>query len=250
MADISATTPQHSHLPDTASPHASSHARVNVGETERWLSIIGGGALLAYGLRRSLGSLVLALGGGALLYRGVSGHCSVYDTLGVDTADANTADGVTVEAAITVNKPIAEVYRFYRNVENHPRFVSHLESVRSLDGDRSHWVAKAPLGAAIEWDAEIVDEQENALISWHSLPGADVDNAGTARFQALPNNRGVEVHVKLDYTPPGGAAGKAFARLLSGLTGARLREDLRHFKQILEAGERPTTVDQPAGQPA
>jgi uncharacterized membrane protein len=212
--------------------------------------MIGGGALLFYGLRRSLGSLALAVGGGALLYRGLSGHCPVYGTIGVNTADQSTEDGVTVEAAVTVNKPIAEVYRYYRNLENHPRFVSHLETVQSLEDGRSHWVAKAPFGTSIEWDAEVVDERENALISWRSLPGADVDNAGTVRFQELPNDRGVEVHVRLDYTPSGGAAGSALARMLNTLTAAQLREDLRRFKQILEAGERPTTIDQPTGQPA
>lgn len=245
MAELPTTTPQH--LPDTAS-HSPSQPPVNVGETERWLSMVGGGALLVYGLRRSIGSLMLAIGGGALLYRGLSGHCAVYDTLGVNTADRDVENGVTVEAAVTVNKPIAEVYRFYRNLENHPRFVSHLESVQNLEGGRSHWIAKAPLGTSIEWDAEVVDEQENALISWRSLSGADVDNAGLVRFQELPNNRGVEVYVKLDYTPPGGAIGSALARMLNTLTVAQLREDLRRFKQILEAGERPTTVNQPAGQ--
>lgn len=249
MAELPTTTAQHRHLPDTAS-RPSNRPQVNVGEAERWLSMVGGGALLVYGLRRSIGSLMLALGGGALLYRGLSGHCAVYDTLGINTADPNTEDGVTVEAAVTVNKSVADVYRFYRNLENHPRFVSHLESVQSLEGGRSHWVAKAPLGMSIEWDAEIVDEQENALISWRSLPGADVDNAGTVRFQELSNDRGVEVHVRLDYTPPGGRVGSALARMLNTLSAAQLREDLRRFKQILEAGERPTTVDQPAGQPA
>lgn len=247
MAELPTTTTQH--LPETGS-RSSGKSQVNVGEAERWLSMIGGGALMIYGLRRSLGSLMLALGGGTLLYRGLTGHCSVYDALGINTSEPSTDDGVTVEAAVTVHKPLAEVYRFYRSLENHPRFVSHLESVKSLDRTRSHWVAKAPLGTSIEWDAEIVDEQENALISWRSLPGADVDNAGMARFQALPNDRGVEVHVKLDYTPPGGAAGRALAHMLNRLTAAQLREDLRRFKQLLEAGERPTTATQPAGQPA
>ena len=243
------TTAQHQHRPDTTS-HPADSPQVNVGEAERWLSMIGGGALMIYGLRRSFGSLMLALGGGALLYRGLTGHCAMYETIGINTADPSANAGVTVEAAVTVNKPLAEVYRFYRNLENHPRFMSHLESVQTLAGNRSHWVAKAPLERSVEWDAEIVDEQENALISWRSLPGADVDHAGTVWFQELSNDRGVEVHVKLNYTPPGGAAGSALAKLLNTLTTARLREDLRHFKQLLEAGERPTTMDQPAGHPA
>lgn len=247
MAEQPATTTQH--LPDTA-PRSSDKSKVNVGEAERWLSMIGGGALLAYGLRRSLGSLMLALGGGAILYRGLSGHCSAYEALGINSAKPGTGDDITVEAAVTVHKPLAEVYRFYRRLENHPRFVSHLESVQTLDAKRSHWVAKAPLGTSIKWDAEIVDEQENTVIAWRSLPGADVDNAGMARFRELSNDRGVEVYVRLGYTPPGGAVGRALANMLNGLTAAQLREDLRRFKQLLEAGERPTTATQPAGQPA
>ena len=248
MAEIPATPPHHRHLSDTG-PEAARRPPVNVGETERWLSMIGGGALLVYGLRRSIGSLMLAAGGAALLYRGWSGHCAVYDTIGMNTADQDAEGGVTVEAAVTVNKPIAEVYRFYRNVENHPRFVSHLESVRSMNNGHSHWVARAPFGKSIEWDAEVVDEQENKLISWRSLPGADVDNTGLVRFQELSNDRGVEVHVRLDFTLPGGAIGSALARMLNTLSAAQLREDLRRFKQILEVGDRPTTIDQPVGPP-
>jgi uncharacterized membrane protein len=210
------------------------------------LSIIGGGLLVLYGLRRSLGNLALAVGGGALVYRGITGRCAVYEKLGLDTVRRDGA-GVAVEAGITVNKPVAEVYRFYRTLENHPRFVTHLQSVRTTPDHHSHWVAKTPLRGALEWDAEIIEERENALLSWRSLPGADVDNAGTVRFRELPGNRGTEVHVSLEYSPPGGVAGVALAHLLNGITTRRLREDLRHFKQLLETGEQPTIAGQPVG---
>jgi len=222
---------------------------VNVGDTERWLSAIGGGALLIYGLRRSLGSLALAVGGGMLVYRGLTGHCKVYDSLGLNSVGSEGA-GVEVKATITVYKPVAEVYRFYRRFENHPRFVRHLESVQTLDQNRSHWVARGPLQRSIEWDAEITEERENNLLSWRSLPGSDVDNAGSVRFRELPGERGTEVHVSLEFHPPGGAVGVGLARLFNTITTQRLKEDLRHFKQLLETGEQPTLNPQPAGHQA
>lgn len=230
----------------TAAHEARPVRRTNVGDGERWLSIIGGGVLALYGLRRSLGNLALAIGGGVLVYRGVTGHCAVYESLGINTVRRDGA-GVAVEAVVTVNKPVAEVYRFYRTLENHPRFVTHLESVRTTANRHSHWVAKTPLQGVLEWDAEIVAETENALLSWRSLPGSDVDNTGTVRFRELPGNRGTEVHVSLEYSPPGGIVGAALAQLFNGITTKQLREDLRHFKQILEAGEQPTIAGQPVG---
>jgi uncharacterized membrane protein len=224
-------------------------SRVNVGDTERWLSTIGGGALLLYGLRRSLGSLALAVGGGMLVYRGVTGHCKVYESLGLNSVSGEGA-GVEVEATITVYKPVSEVYRFYRRFENHPRFVRHLESVQTLDHNRSHWVARGPLQRSIEWDAEITEERENNLLAWRSLPGSDVDNAGSVRFRELPGERGTEVHVSLEYHPPGGAIGAGLAKLFNSITTHRLQEDLRHFKQLLETGEQPTLSHQPAGRQA
>jgi uncharacterized membrane protein len=222
-------------------------SRINVGETERLLSAIGGGAFLLYGLRRSFGSLALAVGGGMLLYRGLTGHCRVYQSLGVDTSSGEQA-GVEVEATITVYKPVADVYRFYRNLENHPRFVTHLKSVQNLDDKRSHWVAKTPLQTSLEWDAEITEEQENQRLSWRSLPGADVDNAGTVRFRELPGERGAEVRVSLEYQPPGGTVGASLAKLFNTITTQRLQEDLRHFKRLLESGEQPTLSGQPTGR--
>jgi uncharacterized membrane protein len=190
--------------------------------------------------------LALAVGGGVLVYRGITGRCAVYEKLGLNTVRHDGA-GVAVEAGVTINKPVAEVYRFYRTLENHPRFVTHLESVRTTANGHSHWVAKTPIRGTLEWDAEIVEERENALLSWRSLPGSDIDNTGTVRFRELPDNRGTEVHVRLNYSPPGGRAGTALAQLFNGITTQRLREDLRHFKQLLEAGEQPTNAGQPVG---
>jgi uncharacterized membrane protein len=228
-----------------AQHHMPANHHVNVGDLERGLSLIAGGALALYGLRRSLGNLVLMLGGGALIYRGLTGYCAAYQALGIDTAHRDPSFGVALRGTITVNKPTAEVYRFWRHLENHPQFMRHLESVVSTNGKRSHWVAKAPLHVPIEWDADIVVERENTMLSWRSLPGADVDHAGTVRFRELPNGRGTEVRVRLEYAPPGGIVGVAVAKLFKTLSERQLREDLRRFKQIIETGETPTTANHP-----
>jgi len=239
------TRPPYEHATE---PHTPGSLQINVGDFERLLSLIGGGTLVLYGLRRSLGYLALIAGGGFLIYRGLTGRCTVYEAFGISTDNQDTYAGVTLEATVTVNKPAADVYRFWRRFENHPRFMAHLESVVSTGDKRSHWVVKAPMQRRIEWDSEITEERENALLSWRSLPGADVDNTGTVRFRELPHGRGTEVRLRLDYSPPGGLAGMALARLFKTLTERQLKEDLRRFKQILEAGEISTVADQPSGR--
>jgi len=226
--------------------HRAVDSGVNVGDFERVLSVVGGGALALYGLRRSLGNLLLMLGGGALIYRGLTGHCAAYQAMGITTANQEPSHSSTLEATITVNKPAPEVYRFWRHLENYPRFMKHLESVISIGEKRSHWVARGPLHMPLIWDAELLEERENTLLSWRSLPGSDVDNTGTVRFRELPNGRGTEVRLRLAYALPGGITAVALAKFFQTLTVGQLKEDLRHFKQIIEAGETPTIANQPA----
>jgi uncharacterized membrane protein len=226
--------------------HRAVDSGVNVGDFERVLSVIGGGALALYGLRRSLGNLMLMLGGGALIYRGLTGYCAAYQAVGITTANQAPGHSSTLEATITVNKPAPEVYRFWRHLENYPRFMKHLELVVSIGEKRSHWVARGPLHMPLIWDAELLEERDNTLLSWRSLSGADVDHMGTVRFRELPNGRGTEVRLRLAYALPGGMTGVALAKFFQTLTVGQLKEDLRHFKQIIEAGETPTIANQPA----
>lgn len=145
--------------------------------------------------------------------------------------------GVHVREATTVNRPREEVYRFWRDFGNLPRFMDHLESVEVLDDVRSRWKAKAPAGARVEWDAEIVEDRENELISWRSLQHADVSNSGSVRFVPAPGNRGTEVHVELRYQPPGGNLGAIVAKLFGEEPSQQVKGDLRRFKQVMEVGE-------------
>ncbi len=150
-------------------------------------------------------------------------------------------------ATVTINRPADEVYRFWRDLENLPRFMYHLESVRA-DGDgRSHWTARAPGGRRIEWDAEIVDDNLSEVISWRSVKGARVPNAGRVRFARAAGGRGTEVRVDLVYAPPGGALGRAVAKLLGEEPGQQIRDDLRRFKQVIETGEVVRSDGSPEG---
>jgi uncharacterized membrane protein len=147
------------------------------------------------------------------------------------------AGAIRVKKAITVYRPAEECYRFWRNFENLPDFMAHLEVVRVIDDRRSHWVARAPLGAVVEWDAEIVEERPNELIAWRSLEKADVPNWGQVRFVPAPGNRGTEVRVELSYDPPGGIIGATIAKLFGEEPSQQVDGDLRRFKQVMEVGE-------------
>jgi uncharacterized membrane protein len=139
--------------------------------------------------------------------------------------------------AITIRRQPADVYQFWRDFRHFPTFMSHLESVAVLDQRRSHWTAKGPAGRLVEWDAEITEDRPNELVAWRSLPGADVPNAGRVRFSPAPGDRGTEVRAEIDYTPPAGALGSAFARLFGQEPRQQVQADLRKVKEVLETGE-------------
>jgi uncharacterized membrane protein len=214
------------------------------GDAERVASAVGGALLTLYGLsRRSLGGAALAGLGGVLAYRGATGRFPL-----VGVAGGATPAPVQVVEAVTVTVPRAEAYAFWRRLENLPRFMHHLRSVRDLGDGRSHWVAKGPGPLPdIEWLAEIIEEREGEVLAWRSLPGADVVNGGHVRFTDAPGG-GTAVHVRISYHAPGGAAGAALARRLDPVFGQMVKEDVRRFKHVLEAGEVPTTDGQPSGR--
>jgi uncharacterized membrane protein len=153
-----------------------------------------------------------------------------------DGAARPQGKAIEVRRAITVLAPQDEVYRFWRNFENLPRFMQHLESVRVLDDRRSHWKARAPAGTSVEWDAEILDDRPNELIAWRAVGNADVPNRGSVRFQPSPQG-GTEVHVELSYEPPGGRLGSIVAKLLGEEPEIQVASDLRRLKQVIELGE-------------
>jgi uncharacterized membrane protein len=157
-----------------------------------------------------------------------------------------------VRQSIVINRSPEELYRFWRDLENLPRFMRHLESVKVTGPNRSHWVARAPGGLRLAWDSEIVADRPNEFISWRSLEGSDVDHAGSVRFERAPGSRGTVVRVEMHYRPPGGpvfgAAAARLAKLFGEAPEQQLRSDLRPFKQMMETGEVATTDGQPSGR--
>jgi uncharacterized membrane protein len=244
--------------PGPHSRQTSLKSEVNVNQTERMASAVTGGALAVIGIARGGWSgWLLALTGGGLVYRGATGHCGVYQALGIDSvhreqsyASVRHNHGIKIEKSVTVNKSPEELYSFWRNFSNLPHFMNHLESVRETGPQHSHWVAKAPAGMTVEWDAEIINEQKNELIAWRSLEGASVPNAGSVRFEQAPGNRGCIVRVSLSYEPFGGWLGSGIAKLFGEEPGQQVEEDLRRFKQLMETGEIASTDVQPSGRAA
>jgi len=218
--------------------------RVNVGHKQRQASMLGGAALALSGLqslgkKRFLPGLAMMVAGGMFIYRGKTGHCDVLQALGVDSAGSEEK-GVQVEKYLTINRTPQEIYEFWRNLENLPRFMRHVESVQ-ITGDRSsHWKACGPGGICLEWDAEMVADYPGQLIRWHSTGNADIPNEGMVEFRDAPGERGTEVKVSIRYYPPGGEAGKAVAKLAHSINAQQIEEDLRRLKQILETGETAT----------
>ncbi len=145
--------------------------------------------------------------------------------------------GIRVRKAITINRPPEAVYAFWRDFENLPSFMFHLESVRELDQRLSYWKMRAPFGTSVEWTAEIVEDRPNELISWRSVEGADVSNAGRVRFVPAPGGGGTEVQLDVSYDPPGGAIGATIAKLFGQEPNQQVDGDLRRVKQVLEVGE-------------
>jgi uncharacterized membrane protein len=215
---------------------------INLAWNERRLSMLGGGAMLLYGFwRGSFGGMLMAAVGGVLAYRGATGHCRVYKALGINSAERESAPseeyfarGVHVEASEVIPRSPAELFRFWRALENLPRFMHHLKSVQVMDKKHSRWVAKAPAGFSVQWDAEIINEEQDSLLAWRSAGGADVDNAGSVSFVPVPGDNGTEVRVVLDYIPPAGKLGAIVAKIFGEDPQRQICDDLRRFKALME----------------
>ena len=225
-----------------------SHEAVNI---ERWGTLAGAALLMTYGVsRRSVAGICLAAAATPLAYRGLSGR---WPPMMAGTPH-NYADGlrqmlacdggIKVREAIRLEKPLAEVYQFWRRLENLPQFMAHLESVSDLGEGRSRWVALGQGGARMEWEAEIINEVENQVIAWRSLPGSDIDSAGSVNFDSMRAGQNTQVTVNLQYVPPAGRVGSWVATLLGREPSQTIREDLRRLKQLLEAGEVPRATSQ------
>ena len=156
---------------------------------------------------------------------------------------------IQVEKTVTVDRPVEELYSYWRELTNLPNFMGHLKSVtnKNEEGTVTHWVANAPLDLNVEWDAEIIADEPNHLIAWNALDNADIDNCGFVRFQPATGDRGTQVKVVLEYQPPGGALTNAIAKLFGESPQEQIGDELNRFKQLMETGEIATTEGQPQG---
>lgn len=248
-------------------------AELNSTDVERLASMIGGGALLFYCLRKvTLADALLVVAGGTLLYRGATGERKLLGSNLFGSININAAEGakrlgeeiqdladrakdwaqrfrgqieekfraqaepLRIEKSIVINRSAEELYSFWRNFENLPRIMSNLESVTRIEGNRWHWVAKGPAGVPVEWDAEITADKKNEMIAWRAVEDADVPNQGAVYFIRGAEGQ-VELRVEMEYAPPGGQIGAAVAKFLGEDPEQKIDEDLNRFKEAVESGE-------------
>ena len=197
------------------------------GQIQRWLPLVAAGALAAYALQRGLRRRRPLKGTGYISDR----HSDTRQKLG-------GARGLHVEHAVLIHKRASQLFRYWRNLENLPKFMQHLESVAMREEGISHWVAKGPAGMRVEWDAQIINEVEDKLIAWQSLRGSDISTAGSVTFDETDGN--TVVHIHMQYSPPGGKLGAAIAYAFGEEPNLQVQEDLRRFKSLMEAGAIPT----------
>ena len=216
----------------------------NVNSAERVISLAAGTYIFYKGLAQFfkhpfIGLQEAALGG-YLLYRGATGYCPIYEKLGQDTTDLQA---IRITERFVVSKPREEVYRFWRKLENLPRFMKHLDSVTETDEKNSHWKAILPGSgdlAKISWNAQITREEENRYIGWQSVAGSMIDNAGKVEFTDAVSGAGTELNVELNYFPPAGSFGHGIAKLLNGVFESMVREDITNFKHYVEGEDYQT----------
>jgi uncharacterized membrane protein len=214
----------------------------NINDWERAGSIIAATVLGAVALSKQERSTPAMVAAGGLLLRGVSGYCPVSAAVGRTSrsTDSRTAlsgqRGIHVRETITIARPVDEVYRFWRELSNLPRFMRHLERVEELDRTRSRWTVRGPAGTTLSWEAHIINEVTGEVIGWRSVGDADVVSAGSVHFNPTPSG-GTEIAVHLQYGPPAGRLGAWVASLFGEEPSQQIREDLRRLKGYLETGE-------------
>lgn len=215
----------------------------NVGSSERIISTGLGGLLVANGiLRGRLPGLLMTAIGGALLYRGLTGHCALYQQLGIDTTategERSAVKGLKIEDSVTIHRPAQELYDIWTRWEQLPEILPHIEHVKDLGNGRTRWTARGPLGATLSWEAEVINQDPGRMVAWQSLSGGDVDTAGSVHFNATGANT-THMTVSMQYHPPGGRLSAVLAEFLGVGLDRRLREDLHRFKHSMESKVEP-----------
>lgn len=216
----------------TTQNHNTSKIKSNVSTLERIVMITSGAYLLYKGASKENKSIGEISAGGAMLARGITGYCPIYDA--VDHLKNDKASNVNIRISSVINKPVSEVYAFWRDLENLPKFMTHLESVKPLTYTTSKWTAKGPAGIGkLSWKAEILKDEKEKIISWNSLPESTIQNAGKVVFK--PKGNATEIDVTISYQAPLGIAGESAAKLLNPYFEKLVRTDIMNFKSYLES---------------
>jgi uncharacterized membrane protein len=237
-------------------PAPQSQTGVNVAQPERWISGIAGGLLTLYGLRRlDIPGTFVALLGADLLYRGISGHSLVYKALGISTLRREATrvaipqqEGTRIHRSMTVNRSPEDLYNAWHDVGKAPAYMMGVEKVRQTDAKTSRWTARLPSGKKIQWYAEFTREDSGRLLEWRVLGKKFmVAQAGRVYFVPASDGRGTIVTLELDYPPAHNFLRRNMKQAISYLADKEALEDLRRFKELMEAGEIATIQDQPKG---
>ena len=206
----------------------------NVSKLERVLMVTSGAYLLYNALSKENKSITQAGAGGAMLLRGISGYCPIYDA--ADHLMHDKASNINIRVNSVINKPVSEVYAFWRNLENLPKFMNHLDSVRPASSTISEWTAKGPGGIGkISWNAEIIRDEKDKLLSWNSIEGSSIKNAGKIVFK--PKGKATELDVTISYHAPLGIAGESAAKLLNTYFEKLVKDDISNLKVYLETNQ-------------
>lgn len=214
----------------------------NVSAVERILMIAGGAFVLYKTLSKKESSTTKNTIGTAMLLRGISGYCPAYHA--VNSFSEDSSHNINIKVNIVVNRPILQVYAFWRNLENLPKYMNHLESVTAIDDKTSEWVAKGPLGVGkLIWRASIVKEEKNKFLSWKSLPGATIDNIGKVAFK--PRGQATELEVNISYRVPMGVVGENAVKLLNPYLKKMIKDDIENFNLIwnLDSSSKGKTIN-------
>lgn len=207
----------------------------NVSTLERMLMVAAGSYLMYRSLSGKRKNIAQGIAGGTMLARGISGYCPIYDITNNDGGKLKSSN-INIRTSITINKPVGEVYDFWRKLENLPKFMKHLESVKQTNHITSEWKAKGPAGiGSLSWKAQILMDEKNKMLSWHSLPESTIDNAGKVYFKDLGDR--TEIDVTISYHAPLGVAGETAAKWLNPLFERLVKNDIENLKTYLESGE-------------
>jgi len=228
----------------------------NVGKFERIASGVLGGAIALQGLRRrGLRGLLMAVGGGYLMYRGASGQCGLYSRAGIDRSGSTDSarpevshTAPEVQRSITVGRPAEELHEYWRDAEQLNQLLGEFATIEERSEGRLHWTVNGPLDRTMEWETEFVEDREGEVLRWETVEGTRLPSEWTVRYQDAPGEQGTEVSLRVRFDPPGGAVGSALIERLGIAPKTIVAETLRRFRSLAETGEVPTLERNPSAR--